>query len=150
MTNGEDSIFISLVQLYVHHINFTNETLYLVNEREGSASRSWTFDRVYKMKNNIRFINNYIEKHPNLNRKQKSILDYSIYGIVSAIFNHLYYCFSIKNYLKILRVVRKQLNRKLDTGNITISKKKVRLLNLSLNWFSFTVLINQRFKQLSR
>lgn len=145
---GEDSIFISIVHLYVQHISFIDQTFYLVNERQGSTSRSWSFEKVYKMKDNIQFISNYIEKNPNLNKMQIQILHYSIYGAVSSIFNYLYYCFSIRNYLKILKDVRRELGGSLDTGNIPISKGKVKLLNFSLTWFSFSVLINQNYRQL--
>lgn len=147
---GEDSLFMSLVQLYVQQILFIDQKFYLVNEREGSASRSWSFEKLYKMSDNIQFINNYIEKHPDLNKRQKQILHYSIYGVVSSIFNQLYYCFSIRNYLKILKAVQEILSQKLETGNIPISKRKVKLLNFSLTWFSFSVLFNQRFRQLSK
>lgn len=147
---GEDSIFMSLVYLYIQNVSFIDQKFYLVNEREGSASRSWSDEKLYKMKDNIHFLNNYIEKHPNLNNKQRQVLHHSIYGIVSSIFNYLYYCFSIRNYLKILEVVREKLNRKLDIGNIPLSKGKVKLLNFSLMWFSFSVLINQRIRQASK
>lgn len=150
LNNGEDSIFISLVYLYVHHILFIEHTFYLVKERQGSASRSWTIERVYKMKDNIRFIYDYIEKHPKLNKRQLDILNYGVYGAVSSIFNQLYYSFSIRNYLKILKAVREELRGRLDTGNISISKRKIKLLNFSLNWYSFTVLINQKLRQLSK
>lgn len=150
LRNGEDSIFISLVYLYVQHIHFIDQTFYLVNEREGSASRSWTFDRVHKMNDNIMFIYNYIESHPYLKKEQRNILNYSIYGIVSAIFNNLYFCFSIRNYLRILKTIRKILKGKIATGNIPINKRKVELLNFSLNLFSFTVLINQGLRELSK
>ena len=147
---GEDSIFMSLVHLYAQKVSFIDQIFYLVNEREGSASRSWSFEKLFEMKDNIQFIYNYIEEHKYLNKKQKHILHYSIYGVVSSIFTSLYFCFSISNYLKILKAVREKLSRKLDTGNIPLSKGKVRLLNFSLNWYSFTVLINQRFRQLSK
>jgi len=143
LKNAEDSIFISLVLLYIERISFIDQIFYLVNEREGSASRSWTFERVYKMTDNIQYIYNYIGERPNLTKKQKDILHYNIYATVSAIFNNLFYSFSTKNYIKILIVVRKELKGKLDTGNISLSKRKVKLLNFSLNWYSFNVIINQ-------
>lgn len=150
LKNGEDSIFIALVYLYVQHISFIDQTFYLLNERDGSASRSWSFEKVYKMKDNIQFINNYIEKNPNLNKMQIQILHYSIYGTISSIFNSLFFCFSVRNYFKILKTVRKELRRNLNTGNISLSKRKVKLLNFSLTLFSFSVLINQSYRQLSK
>lgn len=145
---GEDGIFISLVHLYAQNISFVDQIFYLANEREGSASRSWSFEKVYKMKDNIKYINNYFKEHPNLNTCQKQLLDYRIYKNISAIFNQLYFCFSIVNYLKLLKAIRKELKRKLNTGYIPISERKVRVLNFSLILFSFTVLINQGFRNL--
>lgn len=147
LKNGEDSLFMSLVYLYAKDIFFQDQIFYLVNEREGSASRSWSFERVYKMVDNIQFINSYIENHPNLNEKQKHILDYSIYGVISSIFNSLYYCFSISNYLRIFKAVSKVLKSKLNSGNIVLSSNKIKMLNFSLFLFSFTVLINQKIRQ---
>lgn len=143
---GEDSIFISLVHLYVKRISFIDEIFYLVKEREGSASRSWSFNKVLKMVDNINFINNYIKSHSNLSLKQRQILDYSIYGVVSNIFHYLYSCFSAKNYLKVIKAVREELKRELDTGNISISKNKVNFMNFSLIFFSLSVLISQKIK----
>ena len=144
LKNGEDSIFMSLVYLYVKDVFFLDQIFYFVNERAGSASRSWSFEKVYKMVDNIRFINSYFEKQKNLSEHQKHILNYSIYGVISSIFNSLYYCFSISNYFKILKIVGKVLNSKLDTGNIQLSNKKIIMLNFSLFWYSFSVLINKK------
>jgi glycosyltransferase involved in cell wall biosynthesis len=147
---GEDSLFISLAHLYAQQIFFVDQVFYLINERVGSASRCWSFEIVYKMKNNIRFINNYIIEHPNLNKEQRHVLHYSLYRVVSSIFNQLIFCFSIKNYFKILKVVSKELKGKLDTGRISINKNKIKLLNFSLKWYSIIVLINQKIRQLSK
>lgn len=146
---GEDSIFMLLVQLYVQQISFVDQTFYLVNKREGSASRSWSFERLCKMKDNMDFLNSYIENQKDLSEEQKGILHYGIYGIVSSIFNHLPACFSAKNYLKIIKILRKELNGKLDTAIIPLSREKIKLLNFSLVCFSFSVLINQQFRKFS-
>ncbi len=150
LKNGEDSIFISLCYCYAEKIRFAAIDFYLVTEREGSASRSWSFERVYKMVDNIHFVNVYIDNHPKLGEEQRSILYYAIYGTVSVIFNYLYFCFSLQNYLKTARAVRKELRKKIDTGGILLNKRKVKLLNFSLNLFSMSVLFNQMFRQLSK
>jgi glycosyltransferase involved in cell wall biosynthesis len=147
---GEDSLFISLVYLYAQQISFVDQAFYLINEREGSASRSWTFEKVYKMTDNIKYICDYLEVHTELNRKQRSILHYSIYGAISSIFNHLYTCFSFKNYYKIVRAVHNELNGKLNTGEIAMSQRKISLLNFSLTCFGLSVIINERFRQLTK
>lgn len=146
--NAEDSIFMSLNHLFVKKLQFIDLPFYLVNEREGSASRSWTFERVFRMTRNLTFINQYLKDNPNLSKEQQAILDYSKYGVVSAIFNNLYYCYSLKNFKKLLKVVRNELKGKLNIGNIPISTSKIKILNFSLSIFSLTVLINQRLRDL--
>tara|TARA_R110002072_G_scaffold224998_1_gene382114 strand:+ start:35089 stop:36084 length:996 start_codon:yes stop_codon:yes gene_type:complete len=147
LTIGEDSIFISLVHLYIKKIYFIDQILYVINEREESASRSWSFEKVLNMKHNIHFVNTYISQHPNLNVKQRHILDFTVYGVISNAFSYLYLCFSFNSYFKLLKAVRFKLNRKLKTGSIPVNKGKVRLLNFSLICFSISVLINKRFRQ---
>src|SRR5690554_3547896 len=145
LQNGEDSIFISLVHLYSQQIIFIDKVFYLVNEREGSASRNWTPERVIKMIDNLTFLNNYLENHPKLSKAQRAILNYNIYSTVSAIFNNLYYCFTLRNYFKILSSIKKELPNKIDTLDIKISKTKVRFLNFSLILFSMFVILKQLF-----
>lgn len=147
---GEDSIFISLVHLYLQNAAFIDQKFYLVNEREDSASRTWTFEKLVNMKGNIQFLDRYIRERPGLQNYQKHILDYSIYGVVSSVFNSLFHCFSVKNHINICISIQKEIKRKLDTGDISLSKGKVRLLNFSLPIYSFTVLLLQKFRQLSK
>jgi glycosyltransferase involved in cell wall biosynthesis len=145
---GEDSIFFSLVYLHARYFSFIDQIFYLIKEREGSATRCWDYEKVSNMTNNISFINKYIKDHPNLNKKQIYILHYAIYGAVSSIFNQLIYCFSIKNYFTTLKKVRKELDGKIDTGNIPVNKNKIKLLNFSLNCYSMNVLINRKIRNL--
>jgi len=143
LRNGEDGIFVSLCYVYARKIRFTDTDFYLVNERQGSASRNWTFDRVAKMVDNLKFLNDYIDENPSLNREQKSILAYTIYSMVSAIFNNFYFCCTVKNCMNLRKEVKKHLKSTIDTGDIPLSKGKIRLLNFSLNLYIAMVLFNQ-------
>lgn len=149
LKNGEDSIFMSLCYLYAQKIVFAEVIFYLVNEREGSASRNWDFDRILKMVDNLKFLNSYLTNHPALTNEQTAIIDYSRYGTVSAIFNSFFFCFSWKNLFLLKRRVRPYLRKRIDTKEIKISKSKIRILNLSLDMFVTMVLVNQwwRYKK---
>nr|WP_299201949.1 glycosyltransferase [uncultured Brumimicrobium sp.] len=144
---GEDSIFITLVHLYSQYIVFIDQIFYLINEREGSASRSWTPEKVLKMTDSITFIKNYIEKHPQLSKSQLAILDYRIYGVVSTLFYNFYYCFSFKYFFKIMRNLKNLVPVKIETLDIQMSKSKVKLLNFSLPLFAVSVLLKQLFRE---
>ncbi|PKR80299.1 hypothetical protein CW751_10635 [Brumimicrobium salinarum] len=144
---GEDSIFITLVHLYSQYIVFIDQIFYIINEREGSASRSWTPEKVLKMTDSITFIKNYIEKHPQLSKSQLAILDYRIYGVVSTLFYNFYYCFSFKYFFKIMRNLKNLVPVKIETLDIQMSKSKVKLLNFSLPLFAVSVLLKQLFRE---
>jgi|SRR5690554_38269 len=142
---GEDSIFVSLVHLYSQHIAFIDQVFYLVNEREGSASRNWTPERVIKMTDNLTFLNNYLEDNAKLSKAQRAVLNYNMYGVVSSLFNNFYYCFSFKFFFKTLNILKKKLPNKIETLDIKMSKSKINFLNFSLTLFALSVLLKQLF-----
>lgn len=144
---GEDSIFVSFVHLYSQHIAFSDQIFYLVNEREGSASRSWTPERVLKMTDSLTFLNTYLENNSHLSKAQKAILNYNIYAVVSALFNNFYYCFSFRFFFKIITTLKSKLPNKIETLDIQMSKPKVKLLNFSLPLFAVSVLLKQLFRE---
>ncbi|WP_111672220.1 glycosyltransferase family 2 protein [Algoriphagus litoralis] len=148
LKNGEDSIFMFLAYIYAKEIQFIDQIFYLVKEREGSASRKRSVNNVYRMIDNIKYIYQYIYLHPKLNSLQINILNYSIYLVVSSIFNKLYYCFSLKNYFGVFNSVRNELLTKLNIGTIKQSKTKVNLLNCSLFLFSISVLLKNFIRDL--
>lgn len=144
LKNGEDSIFNSICRIYAEKISFSNIHLYNVYEREGSASRSWTFNRILNMVDNISYINNYIDSHTELTLPMIHILNYSKYGVVSNIYNNFHHSLTKKNYLILRRKIKNTLNDKIDTGNIKTSKNKVRILNFSLDLFAILVLLKNK------
>lgn len=140
LKNSEDSIFLMICFINAKKIEFSDIHIYNVNEREGSATRSWTFERVKFMINNIRYLNEYINSHKNLSCEAKNIINFSIYSVISDIYNNFYKCFSLKEYFRLTREVRFELKGKINIGKIKICKNKVKLLNISLYLFSTLVL----------
>lgn len=141
LKNGEDSIFSHLSLIYAKKVGFADVHFYNVFEREGSASRSWTFDRVYYMIENVKFLNTLTEKNHIYSIRAQHILDYSIYSAVSYMYNKLFHCFTLKNFSTLTYALKPHLNHKLDIGDISIFKKKVRILNTSLFLFGITIQI---------
>lgn len=145
--NGEDTIFFSLIQIYAKKIFFCDVYFYNLYERIGSASRSWTFDRVVCMIDNIKFINKYINDNPQLSPKALNILQYNIYRVVSTIYNAFSKCFSVRNLFIINSNLKNEITSKIDVGNIKLSSKKIKLMNTSLMLFALSILIKNNIKE---
>ena len=144
LKNGEDSIFNSICSIYAERVSFSDTHLYNINERDGSASRSWSFERTLNMVENISYINNYIESHTELTSSMINILNYAKYSVISNIYNNFHHSFTIKNYLLLRRKIKHALNKSIYTGNIKTSKNKVRILNFSLDLYAFLVLFKNK------
>lgn len=144
--NGEDTIYSSLVLIYADKVGFADVHFYNVFEREGSASRSWSLDRVHHMLNNIKYINEYIDKNKNLSTEAINILDYNKYRIVSSMFNAFAEteCVKLKDLVNLAKEINKLIDTKLDIGKIKFNKKKVNLFNLSTILYAGTVVINRK------
>jgi len=140
LKNGEDSIFMIMCFLYAKNIQFSDMILYLVNERDGSASRSWNLDRVLYMINNLIVVKQII-KSSNWTFDQISILNFELYMIISNMFNKFYANFSIRGYFKLRYEIRKVGIFTINTGNIKLCKSKVRIYNLSIDLFAFFIIL---------
>ncbi|MCI3936495.1 glycosyltransferase [Chryseobacterium aahli] len=145
--NGEDAIFFSMVLIFAKKITFSDINFYNVYERQGSASRSWTFDRVIYMVNNIKFINSYITSNPHLSVGAINILHYNIYRTISVIYNSFSRCFSFKNFFILNSKLKKELTFKINVGEIFLSSSKINLLNISLNLFALSILIKNKINK---
>ncbi|HOG20429.1 MAG TPA: hypothetical protein PKW37_08310, partial [Salinivirgaceae bacterium] len=143
--NGEDSIFAALCQIYSKKVIFLDLHFYNVFERDGSASRSWSFDRLALMPNNLKFINDYKSSHPNLSTEALNILDYRMFAFIRHMFNLFYKMFNIRNYMILRGKIKKELKSKLNIGKIRHHKNQVKLLNFSLDFFAFAVFFNNLF-----
>lgn len=144
LKNGEDSIFNSICTIFAERVSFSNAHFYNIYERDGSATRSWTFERILNMVDNINYINNYIESHIEFTSSMINILNYAKYGVISNIYNNFHHSFTIRNYFIIRRKIKNTLNIYIDTGDINISKNKVRILNFSLDLFAMMVLLKSK------
>lgn len=138
--NGEDTIFFSLSTIYAQRVRFLEVEYYYVFEREGSASRSWNFERVINLVKNIRFINLYIDTYPSLSTEAAAVLNYNIYRVVSIAYNELAKCFSINNFMTLTRELKKEIRGGIDIGKIKQSRKKVELANFSLYMYGISVI----------
>jgi len=151
LKNGEDSIFSLLALIHADNVGFSNVHFYNVFERDGSASRSWSFERTIHMINNVNYINNYIATHiTNLPSECLYILDHLKYRNVSNIYNSLYYSFSIKNYIVLTKSLKKELKEKLNIGEINSGKNKVKILNTSAYLFGALVIMNSFIRELKK
>ncbi len=141
LKNGEDSIFFTFCILFAMRICFSNTHLYNVYERERSASRNWSFDRILLMVNNIDFINNYINTHTNLSPEAIMILNHAKYLVISNIYYNFHNTISLKHYLRLRRSIKRSIQGKIDIGDITKSRNKVGILNLSIDIFAIMVML---------
>lgn len=146
--HGEDSLFITQCNIFSKYVRFVDIHLYNVYERIGSASRSWTFEKLLKKIDNIIFINNYIDTHKYLSLEAISLLNFAKYRVVSTIFNNIHNVFSFKGYIKIRARIKDELKGKIETGEIKKNKNAVRILNYSIDIFALlTILKSKLFKE---
>ena len=147
ISNGEDSIFFSQCIIYAEKVTFANVHFYNIFERDGSASRSWPFDKILGLVNNVTYLNNYIKTHPELPIKALYILNYKIYGVISNIFNNFHSSFSIKNYILLRKELKKNLNTKIDVGCIKTNKRKIKIANFSLDLLALLIITKNQIKK---
>ncbi len=83
VANGEDTIFTYLYLSFDPIVAFRNIRFNLINEREGSASRSISKKRVVKFKNGVHYLRNFRSTH-DLSRLNAHSLDMSMYYIISV------------------------------------------------------------------
>lgn len=132
VTHGEDTYFSLLVEMYAKNYLFENINLYTVYSRPGSACRTHNLERVYRYKNNLVIISNYLQSRKELSVEQKSVMHYALFNVV---------CQAIFQYLRLgelnpWRLKQKlELNKYLPISNEGLSNKilrnKITLLNKS-------------------
>jgi len=149
---AEDFLFFVSCCLYAQRVEFIDNFIYLINQREGSASRSVDFEKVFSMTNNLRRVDGLIRSNDWTN-SQLSILNFCQYTVISNMFNMFYSCFSLTRYLKIVGEIRDIGISKLNIGDIKICRGKVQIFNISIWIFSafvfFKQFINRGAKYLS-
>src|SRR5690606_2240152 len=145
LRNGEDSIFFAICMVFAKTILFKEVLFYNIYERIGSASRSWSFERILGMVDNLQYINNYmINRASELTDDGRSILNYSKYGVISNMWNKFSQVFSFRRYFILRKRIREVHTGEISIGNIKINRAKVRILNFSLDFFAFMILIKNK------
>lgn len=133
--NCEDTIFFFLCQIYAERIMFLNKEFYVVYERENSASRSMSEDKILLMFNSLDYVQQYAEQNNITDELALDMLETLRYLLIS---NLVYFCIWY-NGLKSLSLLRekkiqKYLPIKVKNGPIACGINKY-----------YTLLINNAF-----
>lgn len=141
VANSEDSIFMILCMLYATDMQFRNIHMYNVYEREGSASRSYTIDRVAKMTLGLDFVQNYIVEHrASLTNIQLDILNHLKYRIISDMTVSSLRVKSL-SYKKLIQKTGIKKWLPININSLRLSRIKIRILNTSYRLFYLMVKI---------
>ena len=146
--NGEDTLFLAMSFLYASFITHLDIDYYKVNNREGSASKSWDYNRVEGMLDALGVIEDYL-KNNSLTTDQHSILYSNVYTIIS---NTLFRLFSIHRkdkYNEVKKIIRSSRLYPIQTQYRKITKYKIYLLNLSIDLFCFPILLRQLYRDIT-
>ncbi|MFI3314810.1 MAG: glycosyltransferase family A protein [Rikenellaceae bacterium] len=139
--NNEDSYFFGLAQHYASYIYLSDIYFYIVNVREGSASRSWDGVRVEKMIDSIVKFETDI-KNRATDYKTSPILNYKIYELISACYNKLCRVDKSRELSKqLMQTIKSTSLYPINIKNMPIQRFKIRLLNTSILLFEFLVRI---------
>lgn len=142
VTNGEDTIFITLVFSLGHFFCFRNDIYYLVNKRPSSASFVYTIEKVLSQIEGISVINTTVKEY-NISTIDYPILRFLIYSIISNSFLRYSLCKERKNIFKLIKKIKDFDVLPISTLNMPINKWKIFLLNKSPLLFYFFI----RFKR---
>ena len=139
MKNGEDTTFLSLCIHFSNHILFKNIPLYRVVGRHGSASRTFSINRLKSNIESIKFVEQYVEKIGS-----SPILEYLRYRLISEL---------VDCALKVENLTYKEFSdmgfinfKHINTRKLTFQKNKVRLLNFSKRLFYILCKIKRMIK----
>ena len=143
--NGEDTFVFSLVLIYFKNIAFSDVSFYNVYEREGSASRSWSFSRIVDMVDCVTYINTYLSNNKNLVPEAINILHYNLYRTVSAIYTAFSKChFSFKHFTILNTRIKSEISFKINIGAVNVSDSKIKLFNRSILLFALSIFIKNK------
>lgn len=142
MKNSEDSLFFSLALANAKLIELLKINFYLVYEREGSASKDWSYDRLLKSIEGIyqveKELNNRVLAPP-----QKAILYNQVFDIISLTFYNFFMKSQGKldNYNKLKRVIKSSDVYPINLKGINTRILKIKLLNFSIDLFAIPFLV---------
>lgn len=134
LRNGEDSLFMSMSFLYAVTIRYFDLDFYSITEREGSASRSWNYNRVEKMLDGLSVIADYIKSN-DLSNDQLAILNISAYGRISNTLFNFFNLSSLKEYYTLKNRVVNSPMYPIKSYGAKQFKSKIALLNFSYDLF---------------
>lgn len=146
ISNGEDSIYYSLIRLYAKSAAFFDIKFYNVFVRPGSASRSMSVDKIYNYSKNLRFLDSFLSSR-DLDPRQKDIIFESEYGVIS----NAVYCFLLIGHVNFFDLYNKLDLKSILPIHITSGyvkmNNKLRLLNFSFLSYCLLRMIYLKLKR---
>ena len=134
--NAEDTIFFGHLQVYAHSIVYTNLSLYLINEIDGSPAHSTDYTRLGK--SHIISLHSVAVVKSSLRgtREQKAIFDYVVYQLIANTI-----AFFVASKELSFKIFKSDLDLgsllPLDTDCMYRMRKNAKLMNFSIPLFYF-------------
>lgn len=144
--NMEDSLFFYTCLIYAGSVRFQDVKFYYVYERQGSASRSMTSERILAYRYTLQAALDFKNNRPALSVMQRDIINYFIFLTISTA---TALAVSLSPPIKSTTFKRKmELSRVLPIkmGNIRRDRKKMRLLNFSYHLFYLAFFLRRKIK----
>lgn len=136
ITHGEDTFVSLLIQMYANRYAFVNKHIYTVFERQGSACRTHNEERVYRYKNNLKQISDFIYNRYGLSNHQLAMLNYALFNVI---------CQAILQYIRLGKYNPWKLKRELNIREYLpirnyflldkLHSRKILILNTSFTIF---------------
>ena len=146
LTNGEDSLFFNMALMYASNVRFMDLPFYYISVREGSASRDFDMERIFRFSENLKIVHDYLNTHATLTDEQKAILYYVQYSVISSAVNH-YVKVGGFNYLLLKDKLLLGKVLPISVVGIHTQRLKIRLLNCSFFLYFFLYLFKSICKR---
>lgn len=144
ITNGEDSIFFALVQIYAQRIVFCNIPLYRIFEHSGSASRSDYTNIGLNYIKTLQYVTD-IKSNLNINCEKQGIFDYIVYVLLSNATN----AFTKSPKLKYRDFCSSKILQKilpLNARQMYLMKIQARLVNFNFKIYYFLYFLKNNIR----
>lgn len=136
--NGEDTFFVALTTMYANKVLFEDISFYVVFNREGSASTTYSFDRILNSEKLLKNNRDYYTEHDDkLSEDQKAILDVRLYESISSLVK-LSIDIPDCSLWKLKKIVNIKKYLPIRTPSFYEHINYVRLLNFSFGLFYFS------------
>ena len=135
VTNGEDSIFFALVQVYAQSLVFYNLPVYLINVISDSATRNNDSSKGKKLINSIKTAR-YIKDTIEAKDEQKGVFEYALYQLIS---NTIAFYSQSRglSYRSFIKSIDMSKVLPLDVSHMYMMRRKAQILNFSFPLFYF-------------